>query len=58
MYKVKNMKTIITAQSPRLRMQDYKRYVGIYAPTVHHKINVRNNILMRGTPVSDIMFVK
>lgn len=52
------MKNVVTAQSPRLRMRDYKGFIGIYAPSVHHKINVRNNILMRGMPISDRLLQK
>lgn len=46
---------ILTAQSPRVRMKDYRSYLGIYAPSVHHKINVRANILKCGRPVNEKM---
>ena len=47
------MKEVMTAQTPRVRMKDYRRFIGIHAPDVHSKINVRANILKCATPKAD-----
>ena len=47
------MKEVMTAQTPRVRMKDYRSFIGIYAPDVHAKINVRANILKCATPKAD-----
>lgn len=47
------MKRVITSQTPRVKMKDYKRFIGIYAPDVNSKINIRANILKCGTPRAD-----
>jgi len=47
------MKEVMTAQTPRVRMKDYRRFIGIHAPDVHAKINVRANILKCATPKAD-----
>jgi hypothetical protein len=41
----------MTSQTPRVRMKDYRNFIGIFAPDVHSKINVRANILTHGTPI-------
>ena len=46
---------IVTAQTPRVRMKDYKSFIGIYAPDVHRKINVRANILKCGSVINERM---
>lgn len=53
--KIDMQNRIVTAQTPRVRMKDYRSYLGIYAPSVHHKINVRANILKCGRPVNEKM---
>lgn len=47
------MKRVMTAQTPRVRMKDYRSFIGIYAPDVNAKINVRANILKCASPKSD-----
>jgi hypothetical protein len=47
------MKRVMTSQTPRVRMKDYRSFIGIFAPDVHSKINVRANILARATPLPD-----
>jgi hypothetical protein len=46
----------LTAQSPRVRMSDYKRF-RIFAKNVHEKINVRANILHCGSPKNDMLIL-
>jgi len=52
------MERVMTAQTPRVRMKDYRRFIGIYAPDVHSKINVRANILSQGSPVTTRLLSK
>ena len=47
------MREVMTAQTPRVRMKDYRRFVGIYAQDVNAKINVRANILKCASPKAD-----
>lgn len=47
------MKRVITAQTPRVKMKDYKCFFGIFAPDVNSKINVRANILKCGIARAD-----
>jgi len=47
------MTKAMTAQTPRVRMQDYRSFRGIFAPDVNSKINVRANILKCASPKSD-----
>ena len=52
------MKRVMTAQTPRVRMKDYRRFIGIFAPDVHSKINVRANILSHGSAVANRLLSK
>ena len=47
------MQRVMTAQTPRVRMKDYRRFMGIIASDVNAKINVRSNILKCATPLAD-----
>lgn len=47
----------MTAQTPRVRMTDYKKFIFLkQGLSFHQKINVRHNILKRGTPNSERVF--
>lgn len=49
---------ILTSQSVRVKMTDYKRYCFMkHGLSVHDKINLRNNILLRGIPESKQLFI-
>jgi len=43
----------MTSQTPRVKMKDYRNFIGIFAPDVHSKINVRANILAQGSPIAN-----
>jgi len=47
------LKRVMTSQTPRVRMQDYRSFIGIFASDVHAKINVRANILKCASPKAD-----
>ena len=47
------MKRVMTAQTPRVRMKDYRSFLGITAKDVNAKINVRANILKCASPRAD-----
>jgi hypothetical protein len=47
------MKRVMTAQTPRVRMKDYRSFFGIHAADVNAKINVRANILKCASPIAD-----
>jgi len=47
------MQRVMTAQTPRVRIADYKRFIGVYAIDVNAKINVRGNILKCASPKAD-----
>jgi hypothetical protein len=47
------MKRVMTAQTPRVRMKDYRSFFGIVALDVNAKINVRANIFKCASPKAD-----
>lgn len=45
---------VLTSQTPRVRMTDYKFFWYARAATdTHSKINMRGNILSNGTPIGN-----
>lgn len=53
------MKNLVTIQSVRVRMSDYKRFYFLKEGlNVHQKINLRNNILVASKPIDSKLLLK